>query len=164
MTARAQAFFNSRIHPLRDATGVGTLETGWDGERKCWRKRPGRGAAAGRCLIEMQFVTGQWTCIVRRLQPCLGLAGSTLCIRIHTTYTQRARRAGSPPHPFPLSLEEELDGKPAVSQARLGNRLALNLPQAGMPKKEKQHEPFWMGGGKQDAISVLKSVLEKKNN
>lgn len=30
MTARTQAFFNSWLHLLRDAAGIGTLETGWD--------------------------------------------------------------------------------------------------------------------------------------
>ena len=35
MTARAHAFFNSWIHHLIDATGIGTLEAGWNGERNC---------------------------------------------------------------------------------------------------------------------------------
>lgn len=51
-TARAQAFFNSWIHLLRDATGIGTLETGWDGEGNCWR------SSQDHVLVEMQLVPG----------------------------------------------------------------------------------------------------------
>lgn len=101
-TARAQAFFNSWLHHLIDAKGIGTLETGWDWEGNCWRNKLGHGAEAGRCLVEMQFVPGRWMCIVRRLQPCLDLAGDTLvCIHMDTTFTQRTHQPGSLGHALP---------------------------------------------------------------
>lgn len=115
MTARAQTYFNSWMHLLRDAAGIGTLETGWDGEGNCWK------SSQHHVLVEMRFVPG-----AGRAQR--GAAAWPWCGRectqlthTDTTDTQHhpGRLPGSSSSLSVFLLTGELNGKPAVSQTHL---------------------------------------------
>lgn len=155
MTARAQTYFNSWMHLLRDAAGIGTLETGWDGEGNCWR------SSQHHVLVEMRFVPG-----AGRAQR--GAAAWPWCGRectqlthTDTTDTQHHTR----PAPWVILFPQRvLINRGAQREtcsipnppSRLGNTLVLTSPSLACRRRKGNTRPSGCGEGKRDALSVLK--------
>lgn len=155
MTAPAQAFLNSWIHLLRDATGIGTLETGWDGEGNCRR------SSQDHVLVEMQFVPG----VGRAQQGAAAWPGSG---RECTHPTHRHHRntelhqPGSLGHPLTSACSSQ-QGSSKGSLKYPKPTFQIGKPHFSQPgmQNKKQREAFWMWRGKRDAFGVLETNFLK---
>lgn len=144
MTAGAQAFFNSWIHLLRDATGIGSLETGWDGEGNCWR------GSQDHDLVEMQLVPGAG----RAQQGAAAWPWSDReCTHLkHTgsTDTQHGSLAILFPQHVLVNREAQREGCSIPNPpSRLGNTLVLTSPSLACRRRKGNMRPLGCAEGRE---------------